>query len=190
MRKNLKEDRAAWAIDGRSAGLRSGKKEYIHVFMPRQPDCICVNLRRASRAMTALYDAALAAAGVRLTQFSLLRAVERHEPAPINVLSEDLDLDRTTLARNLAPLEREHLITLTAGEDRRVTEVRLTAKGRSVLAKALPLWQQVQVDVGRRFAAGRLDQLRSIAAEALIVAMAPLPPAKTASQARRKPVAA
>ena len=116
--------------------------------------------------MTALYDDALAKSGIKITQFSLLRAVERNEPASVSVLSEDLDLDRTTLARNLNPLERDGLIELAAGADRRVTEVRLTARGRRVLAKALPLWQKAQVEVERRFAAGQLDQLRTIAAEA------------------------
>src|SRR5262245_35637046 len=105
--------------------------------------------------MTALYDEALAASGVKITQFSLLRAVERNEPAAIGTLAEDLDLDRTTLARNLEPLQRDGLIDLDAGEDRRVTEVRLTRKGRSALAKAMPLWRKAQADVGERFGAGR-----------------------------------
>jgi DNA-binding MarR family transcriptional regulator len=134
--------------------------------MKRQTECVCVNLRRAARAMTALYDDALAASGIKITQFSLLRAVERNEPASVSALSEDLDLDRTTLARNLNPLQREGLIVLAAGSDRRVTEVRLTAKGRNAIANALPLWQKAQADVGRRFASGRLAQLREIAGEA------------------------
>jgi DNA-binding MarR family transcriptional regulator len=145
--------------------------------MKRQTECICVNLRRAARAMTTLYDGALAAAGVKVTQFSLLRAVQRNEPAPINVLAEDLDLDRTTLARNLDPLQRDGFVELAPGADRRVTEVRLTRKGRAALSKALPLWHQAQADIGRRFSAGQIEQLRAIAAEATEVAaeMASLP---------------
>ena len=122
--------------------------------------------------MTALYDDALAAAGIKITQFSLLRAVERNAPAAIGTLAEDLDLDRTTLARNLDPLQRDGLIELDPGEDRRVTEVRLTRKGKAVLAKALPLWQKAQAEVGERFAAGHLDKLRAIANEATEVASA------------------
>jgi DNA-binding MarR family transcriptional regulator len=138
--------------------------------MKRQPECVCANLRRAARAMTALYDDALAKSGIKITQFSLLRAVERNEPASVTALAADLDLDRTTLARNLNPLERDGLIEVAAGRDRRVTEVRLTARGRRAVAKALPLWQKAQEEVGRRFAAGKLDQLRTIAAEAVQVA--------------------
>jgi DNA-binding MarR family transcriptional regulator len=140
--------------------------------MKRQPECVCANLRRAARAMTALYDEALARSGIKITQFSLLRAIERNEPAPIGLLSEDLDLDRTTLARNLAPLERDGMIDLAPGNDRRVTEVRLTAKGRKAVARALPLWQQIQAEVGGRLEPGRLEQLRAIAAEATALAAA------------------
>jgi DNA-binding MarR family transcriptional regulator len=138
--------------------------------MPRPTDCICVNLRRAARAMTALYDDALAPAGIKVTQYSLLCAVERNEPAAIGTLSDELDLDRTTLARNLNPLERDGLIELAAGDDRRVTEVRLTRKGRAAVAKATPLWRRAQAEIGGRFAADRLAQLRAIAVEAAAVA--------------------
>ena len=140
--------------------------------MKRQTECICVNLRRAARALTTIYDDALAASGVKITQFSLLRAVERNEPAAISALSEDLDLDRTTLARNLAPLRRDRLVELATGSDRRVTEVRLTKKGRAAIAKALPLWQKAQAEVALRLPSGRLEQLRAIAAEANEIAAA------------------
>jgi DNA-binding MarR family transcriptional regulator len=138
--------------------------------MKRQTECICVNLRRAARAMTAIYDDALAASGIKITQFSLLRAVERNEPAAISALSEDLDLDRTTLARNLAPLRRDGLVELQPGTDRRVTEVRLTRKGRAAIVKVLPLWQEAQAGIAQRFAAGNLARLREIAAEATTLA--------------------
>jgi len=140
--------------------------------MKRQPECVCINLRRAARAMTQLYDDALARAGISVTQFSLLAAVERHQPAPIGALAADLDLDRTTLARNLALLARDGLITTAAGEDRRVSETRLTAKGRRSLAAARPLWRKAQADVRARFGAGQVDRLRAIAAAASAVAAA------------------
>jgi len=138
--------------------------------MKRQTECICVNLRRAARAMTAIYDDALAASGIKITQFSLLRAVERNEPAAISALSEDLDLDRTTLARNLAPLRRDGPIAVQAGADRRVTQVRLTRKGRAAIASAMPLWERAQTQIARRFASDNLARLRDIAAEATAVA--------------------
>ena len=138
--------------------------------MKRQPECVCVNLRRAARAMTQLYDDALAASGITVTQFSLLAAVERNQPAPIGVLAGDLDLDRTTLARNLGLAARDGLIASAAGSDRRVTETRLTAKGRKALAAARPLWEKVQADTRARLGAGQVDQLRAIAAAATALA--------------------
>jgi len=135
--------------------------------MKRQTTCVCVNLRRATRALTQLYDSALADAGVKVTQFSLLRAIERNEPAAITTLADDLDLDRTTLTRNLLPLQRDRLVMLAAGEDQRVTEVRLTAKGRKAIAAALPLWQQVQGEIAERLGADRVEQMREIAAAAV-----------------------
>jgi len=138
--------------------------------MKWQSSCVCLNLRRASRAISQIYDEALAPSGIKITQFSLLRAVERNEPVAISALAEELDLDRTTMARNLAPLERQRLVKLAAGSDLRVTEVRLTPKGRAVVAGALPLWQRAQAEIAGLLASGRVDQLREIASEAVAIA--------------------
>lgn len=128
-----------------------------------QPVCVCANLRRATRAITNLYDLALASSGLKITQFSLLRAVARSEPVAISALAEEMALDRTTLARNLAPLERDRLVALKPGSDQRVTEVRLTRAGRDAIAAALPLWKKTQADVSRLLSDGRLEQMREMA---------------------------
>src|SRR6201999_1567633 len=96
---------------------------------------------------------------------SLLRAVQRNEPVAITALAEEMALDRTTLARNLAPLERDRLLELKPGRDQRVTEVRLTRAGRNAIAAALPLWKKTQADVSRLLSDGRIEQLRDIAGE-------------------------
>jgi DNA-binding MarR family transcriptional regulator len=132
---------------------------------PYKPVCLCTNLRRATRAISNLYDAALAPSGIKITQFSLLRAVERNEPVAITALADEMALDRTTLARNLAPLERDRLVELAPGSDQRVTEVRLTRAGRNKIAAALPLWKKTQADVGRLLSDGRIEQLRDIASD-------------------------
>jgi DNA-binding MarR family transcriptional regulator len=155
------------------------KKEYIHVLMKSQtektaatwqPTCLCTNLRRSARAISNIYDAALAPSGIKITQFSLLRAVERNEPIAISELAEEIALDRTTLARNLVPLERDRLVELSPGTDQRVTEVRLTRAGRAAIAKALPLWSKTQMEVSRLLSTQRVEQLRDIAAETLLAA--------------------
>jgi DNA-binding MarR family transcriptional regulator len=136
-----------------------------------QPECICVNLRRAARAVSQLYDDALAASGLKITQFSLLRAIQRNtlqknQRASINLLAEEMELDRSTLARNLRPLERDGLITLSPGRDKRVVEAHLTLAGAAAIASAVPLWRVVQQDVAARLGATRAHQLRKIAAYA------------------------
>jgi DNA-binding MarR family transcriptional regulator len=93
------------------------------------------------------------------------------------MLADDLDLDRTTLARNLLPLQRDGLVTLASGKDQRVTEVRLTSNGHKAIAAALPLWGKVQGEVARRMGSDRVEQLRDIAAAA-IAAAAPRPVAR------------
>ena len=133
--------------------------------MKRQPTCICVNLRRAARAVSNLYDEALAGAGIKITQFSLLRAVQRTEPVAVSALAGELELDRTTLARNLLPLQRDGLVMLASGSDQRVTEVRITAAGRAAIARALPMWQAAQLQIGRLLTRGRIVELAEIAAE-------------------------
>jgi DNA-binding MarR family transcriptional regulator len=135
-----------------------------------QPTCLCTNLRRSARAISNIYDAALAPSGIKITQFSLLRAVERNEPITITELADEIALDRTTLARNLMPLQRDCLVELSPGADQRVTEVRLTRTGRAAIAAALPLWVKTQAEVSRLLSTQRIEQLRDIAADTLRVA--------------------
>lgn len=97
------------------------------------------------RAVTQAYDAALAPSGFRATQFTVLVARGHIGRAPLSRLAEALVMDRTTLSRNLRPLERDGLIaTGLVDDDRRVREIRLAGKGRKALEKALPLWERAQ----------------------------------------------
>jgi len=133
--------------------------------MRRQPQCVCINLRRLARVTTQLYDEAMAASGLKITQYSLLCAIARSEPAALSALAHEVDLDRTTLARNLNPLERDGLVALTAGADRRVTEVTLTAKGRAAIDRARPQWERAQRQVMARIGVDRAALIRELAAE-------------------------
>jgi DNA-binding MarR family transcriptional regulator len=133
--------------------------------MSKQRTCVCVNLRRLARATTQLYDEALAASGIKVTQYSLLCAVEREQPVAISALAEELDLDRTTLARNLNPLRRDGLIVLRAGADKRVTEVTLTAAGRNAIRRARPAWERAQAQVTAKIGTQRLAMLSELAGE-------------------------
>jgi DNA-binding MarR family transcriptional regulator len=107
-------------------------------------DCACFNLRKAARAVTQLYEAALAPSGMHATQFSVLVALAVADGAPLSRVAEGLVMDRTTLTRNLRPLARRGWVRIEAGEDRRERNLSLTRSGRAVLERALPLWQQAQ----------------------------------------------
>ena len=108
------------------------------------PGCVCFNIRKTSRAVTQAYDAALQPSGLRATQLTLLAVISSSGPTAISQLGERLVMDRTTLTRNLRPLETQGLIGIAPGQDRRTREVRLRAKGRKALAEGLPLWEKVQ----------------------------------------------
>jgi DNA-binding MarR family transcriptional regulator len=118
-------------------------------------NCTGFNLRKATRAVTQFYDAALQPSGLKSTQFSLLSTVERQGPIVMGGLAEVLVMDRTTLTRNLKPLEGQGLIRVEPGEDRRARIISLTAKGRKVVTTARPLWRQAQTEV-----VGRLGETR------------------------------
>ncbi len=121
--------------------------------------CVCFNFRKAARAVTQLYDAALEPSGLRATQFSLLAALHLAGAVTISRLARGMVMDRTTLTRNLKPIEKQGFIEIVKGEDRRTRAVRLTPLGRDALALALPRWQRVQTDVTGTMGEGRWQRL-------------------------------
>lgn len=130
--------------------------------------CACGNLRAATRAVTQLYDEVFQPLGLRATQFSVLAAVDYMESVTITTLAEFFEMDRTTMTRNLRPLEREGYLTVTEGQDRRTREVMLTDQGRGAVAKGLPLWGKAQDRVVRGLGQEKFDaflkQLEEISA--------------------------
>ncbi len=107
--------------------------------------CACASLRRAARAVTQRYDAALRETGLRATQFTLLQVLERRGGAsPQRALGDLLALDSTTLSRTLRPLERAGWIRAVPGGDRREVRWTLTPAGRRRLARARAPWEQAQ----------------------------------------------
>src|SRR5215472_14710904 len=105
---------------------------------PTADTCNCLALRQAARHVTQLYDQFLAEAGLRATQFSILARLRRLGPVGINALAKELVMDRTTLGRNILPLEREGLIAIVRGKsDRRSKELTVTAVGAERLRGAV-----------------------------------------------------
>lgn len=106
--------------------------------------CACFHFRRASRAVTQLFDEILRPSGVRSTQLVILINVALNEPVNSAHLARELVMDRSTVVRNLKPLVKGGLITVQPGKDRRTRVVSLTQKGRRILLDAVPLWEQAQ----------------------------------------------
>jgi DNA-binding MarR family transcriptional regulator len=121
--------------------------------------CACFKVRKAARAITKLYEEVLRPSGLRATQFSLLMATRVMGPVTVVKLAKVLVMDRTTLTRNLQILEKQGLISIKPGEDRREREVTLTASGMEVLTKALPLWEEAQDRVKRALGEDKMDNL-------------------------------
>jgi len=123
------------------------------------PACACGRLRRAARALTQLYDDAMTPADLRVTQFSILRTIDREGPIRISDLAERQLLDRTALSRNLDPLIERALVAVTPGRDARTRHVSLTAKGSTALRRAEPYWKHAQEEVARRVGKSKLETL-------------------------------
>lgn len=116
----------------------------IELFPKRSNPCHCLNIRRASRAVTQFYDKFVEQSGLKLAQYSLLRHLEIVEPVTITELAKILRIDRTTLSRNMKPLLEAGLIIVNYGEDPRSKQVMVTETGKSVMVSANKLWNKAQ----------------------------------------------
>ena len=132
---------------------------------PPSPACACGRLRRATRALTQLYDDAMAPAGLRVTQFSLLRTLARDGPLRISELAARQLLDRTALSRNLDPLIDLRYVEVVPGRDARTREAPITRAGASALRRAEPYWSHAQAQVAKRLGRDKLDALISTLGE-------------------------
>jgi DNA-binding MarR family transcriptional regulator len=130
---------------------------------PKPDICNCLALRQAARHVTQFYDQLLAPTGLRTTQFSILAKLRRLGALTINGLAKELVMDRTTLGRNIQPLEREGLIAVVTGRtDRRSKELQLTEEGRARLRAAVAGWRAAQERFEAAFGAERALELRTI----------------------------
>jgi DNA-binding MarR family transcriptional regulator len=137
--------------------------------LPPSEECNCFAVRAAARHVSQAYDRFLAPTGLRTTQYSILARLKREGPLTINALAADMVMDRTTLGRNILPLQRDGLITIkSAASDRRAKELRLTKAGENRLQEAFEGWSQAQArfeaTFGEKRAAGLRTLLRAAAA--------------------------
>jgi len=109
--------------------------------------CMCYNMRRTNRIVTAHYDRIISPSGLKATQLSLLATVLLQDKASLSKLAKMIGMDRTTLSRNVRLLEQKGMIKVLTGEDRREQLINLTDKGREAIGLAVPLWEQAQAEV-------------------------------------------
>jgi DNA-binding MarR family transcriptional regulator len=126
-------------------------------------DCNCFVVRSAARHVTQLYDQFLAPVGLHVTQFSILAKLKRLGPMTINALAKEMVMDRTTLGRNVLPLERDGLIRIEASAtDRRAKQLHLTKAGEKRLLAGREAWERAQARFDSRFGAKRAADFRAM----------------------------
>lgn len=137
--------------------------------LPESGICNGTALRKATRRVSQLYDAVLAPSGLRSTQHSLLIHIARAGAPTMGELAAALVLDRSALAHNLKPLERDGLVAIRVDpQDKRGRLVELTAEGRARLDASMALWRNAQHRFEAAFVPAEAKALR--AALALIAA--------------------
>ena len=110
--------------------------------------CLCLHMQRAARGLARRFDEALRPVGLTNGQFSLMMSLNRPEPPGMGPVASLLAVDRTTLTAALKPLERRGLVKVTVDpSDRRSRRMRLTPKGRALLAAAVPIWERTSLEV-------------------------------------------
>jgi len=128
---------------------------------PNLTDCNCLAVRQAARYITQFYDRYLAAVSLRTTQYGILARLERQGPMSINTLAAELVVDRTTLGRNIRPLERDGLIAIESDpSDGRSKILRLTKAGDARFQRAQKHWAEAQKRFERVYGGRQASQLR------------------------------
>jgi len=111
--------------------------------------CFCLASRQAARKITRLYDSYMQEAGIRVTQFTILSQLMLRGELPIGKLAGILGMERTTLTRNLTPLEEQKWISIKAGDDPRARMIGITGQGRNVVRRSFPYWAKAQAHIGK-----------------------------------------
>lgn len=120
----------------------------IDLLYPKTPSpCSCMNVRRASRAVTQFYDEILKPSGLTIAQLGLLKHLEITESTTITELAKTIRIDRTTLNRNMKPLSEAGLIAIKPGKDSRTRQITLTDAGKTAVADGWKLWEAAQASL-------------------------------------------
>ena len=123
--------------------------------------CLCLHLQRAARALARRFDEALRPLGLTSGQYSMMMALNQPAPPSIGRVASILCVDRTTMTAALKPLERRGLVTVSVDHsDRRSRRLKLTAAGRALLARAVPVWRRTHAEIDRLVPDAGAERLR------------------------------
>ena len=128
-------------------------------------DCLCLASRRAALAITRAFERKLRPHGIRVTQFTILTNLMLRGPMTVGTLAASIGVERTTLTRNLALIEREGWVRLRPGEDARSRVVSMTTAGVRKIEIAYPAWRQAQSAVSKAVGAVGVTALHRLAAD-------------------------
>jgi DNA-binding MarR family transcriptional regulator len=122
--------------------------------------CLGGCVRKLNRMVTAIYDGALANAGLKTSQFSVLVSVSNRKQARPAELTKHLQLDESTLSRNVDRMCARGWLRLVQDADRRSHLIEVTDKGQALIRKSLPAWQKAQAEVNRLLGPNTVVELR------------------------------
>ena len=131
--------------------------------------CVCFITRKAARCITQFYDEMLRPVGLRSTQLILLNSIRILGPVSIKRLAKAVVMDRSALARNLKPLDKQGLIRIEHGEDLRERVVTLTELGLEKATEAFPLWERAQVEIQKKLGREGMDTLFASLSEVVLL---------------------
>src|ERR1700723_3179421 len=123
--------------------------------------CLGGCVRKLNRMVSAIYDGALANAGLKTSQFGVLVAVANRKQARPAELTKHFQLDESTLSRNVERMCARGWLRLVQDADRRSHLIEVTDKGQALIRKCIPAWQKAQAEVSRRLGNDSVGELRT-----------------------------
>ncbi|ADV82912.1 MarR family winged helix-turn-helix transcriptional regulator [Terriglobus saanensis] len=126
---------------------------------PGDPGCTCYRLRQSARIVSRTYDTFLAPCGISIGQFGLLITLSAMKGESISSLAEVLQMDRTTLTRNLIPLQKLGYISVEQASDKRARSLSLTVTGQKTLTVARPKWKAAQRSLEKKVGKAEVNLL-------------------------------
>jgi DNA-binding MarR family transcriptional regulator len=131
----------------------------MHQTKPGSRPCACTTVKKLSRILTRAYDEGLSGTGINITQLAVMRCIGRRQGEPLVRVAEELEMDRTSLYRAIAPMVRDGWLSLNDGADARSRTAVITRKGDQVLTKAAAGWEEMQDRLVKAFGKKEWDSL-------------------------------